>query len=105
MEYTHVVSVAGMVCNDKDEILLLKSPTRGWEIASVLLVKAILDDIFIVKDKKKPVGVMVAFAVIIALLIASAFVKMPLFTINILAVIVMIIVLYVAHLIFYGLGY
>ena len=76
MEYTHFVSVAGLVCNDKDEILLLKSPTRGWEIASVLLVKAILDDIFIVKDKKKPVGVMVAFAVIIALLIASAFVKM-----------------------------
>ena len=31
MEYTHFVSVAGLVCNDKDEILLLKSPTRGWE--------------------------------------------------------------------------
>ena len=31
MEYTHFVSVAGMVCNDKDEILLLKSPSRGWE--------------------------------------------------------------------------
>ena len=31
MEYTHFVSVAGLVCNDKDEILLLKSPNRGWE--------------------------------------------------------------------------
>ncbi len=31
MEYTHFVSVAGLVCNDKDEILLLKSPRRGWE--------------------------------------------------------------------------
>lgn len=31
MEYTHFVSVAGLVCNDKDEILLLKSPQRGWE--------------------------------------------------------------------------
>lgn len=31
MEYTHFVSVAGLVRNDKDEILLLKSPNRGWE--------------------------------------------------------------------------
>lgn len=31
MEYTHFVSVAGLVCNDKDEILLLKIPSRGWE--------------------------------------------------------------------------
>ena len=31
MEYTHFVSVAGLVCNDKDEVLLLKSPRRGWE--------------------------------------------------------------------------
>ena len=31
MEYTHFVSVAGLVYNDKDEILLLESPIRGWE--------------------------------------------------------------------------
>ncbi len=31
MEYTHFVSVAGLVINDKDEILLLESPGRGWE--------------------------------------------------------------------------
>lgn len=31
MEYTHFVSVAGLVCNDKNEILLLESPRRGWE--------------------------------------------------------------------------
>ena len=31
MEYTHFVSVAGLVYNDKDEILLLESPRRGWE--------------------------------------------------------------------------
>lgn len=31
MEYTHFVSVAGLVINDRDEILLLKSPKRGWE--------------------------------------------------------------------------
>lgn len=31
MEYTHFVSVAGLVSNDKDEILLLDSPRRGWE--------------------------------------------------------------------------
>ncbi len=26
MEYTHFVSVVGLVCNDKNEILLLESP-------------------------------------------------------------------------------
>lgn len=31
MEYTHFVSVAGLVCNDKDEILMVESPRRGWE--------------------------------------------------------------------------
>lgn len=31
MEYTHFVSVAGLVYNDNDEILLLYSPKRGWE--------------------------------------------------------------------------
>ena len=31
MEYTHFVSVAGLVYNDKDEVLLLESPRRGWE--------------------------------------------------------------------------
>ena len=31
MEYTHFVSVAGLVYNDNDEILLLESPRRGWE--------------------------------------------------------------------------
>ena len=31
MEHTHFVSVAGIVSNDKDEILLLESPRRGWE--------------------------------------------------------------------------
>ena len=31
VEYTHFVSIAGLVCNDKNEILLLRSPHRGWE--------------------------------------------------------------------------
>ena len=31
MEYTHFVSVAGLFYNDKDEVLLLESPNRGWE--------------------------------------------------------------------------
>ena len=31
MEHTHFVSVAGLVVNDKGEILLIKSPRRGWE--------------------------------------------------------------------------
>ena len=31
MEYNHFVSVAGLVMNDKDEVLLINSPNRGWE--------------------------------------------------------------------------
>ena len=31
MNYTHFVSVAGLVCNENEEILLIKSPWRGWE--------------------------------------------------------------------------
>ena len=31
MHYTHFVSVAGLVTNDQGDILLIKSPRRGWE--------------------------------------------------------------------------
>lgn len=31
MNYTHFVSVADLVSNDNGEILLIKSPRRGWE--------------------------------------------------------------------------
>lgn len=31
MNYTHFVSVAGLICNENEEILLIKSPWRGWE--------------------------------------------------------------------------
>ena len=31
MNYTHFVSVAGLVSNDDGEILLINSPRRGWE--------------------------------------------------------------------------
>ena len=31
MNYTHFVSVAGLVSNDRGEILLINSPRRGWE--------------------------------------------------------------------------
>ena len=31
MNYTHFVSVAGFVTNEKGEVLLIKSPIRGWE--------------------------------------------------------------------------
>lgn len=31
MNYTHFVSVAGLVSNDNGEILLIHSPRRGWE--------------------------------------------------------------------------
>ena len=31
MNYTHFVSVAGLVTNNNGDILLIKSPKRGWE--------------------------------------------------------------------------
>lgn len=31
MNYTHFVSVAGLVCNEVGDVLLIKSPLRGWE--------------------------------------------------------------------------
>ena len=31
MQYTHFVSVAALVVNETDEVLLIKSPNRGWE--------------------------------------------------------------------------
>ena len=37
MEHTHLVSVAALVTNDKNEILLVKSPWRGWEYPGGLI--------------------------------------------------------------------
>ena len=37
MEYNHFVSVAGLVSNDQGEILLVKSPWRGWEYPGGLI--------------------------------------------------------------------
>ena len=31
MEHNHFVSVAGLVINDSEEVLLVRSPNRGWE--------------------------------------------------------------------------
>ncbi len=31
MQYTHFVSVAALVTNEAGEVLLIKSPNRGWE--------------------------------------------------------------------------
>ena len=37
MEHTHLVSVAALVTNEKGEILLVKSPWRGWEYPGGLI--------------------------------------------------------------------
>lgn len=37
MEFTHLVSVAGLVTNDEGKILLVKSPWRGWEYPGGLI--------------------------------------------------------------------
>ena len=37
MEHNHLVSVAGLVTNDRGEILLVNSPWRGWEYPGGLI--------------------------------------------------------------------
>lgn len=37
MEYTHLVSVAALVTNEENRILLVKSPWRGWEYPGGLI--------------------------------------------------------------------
>ena len=37
MEYTHLVSVAALITNEKGEILLVNSPWRGWEYPGGLI--------------------------------------------------------------------
>ena len=37
MEHTHLVSVAALVTNEKNEILLVNSPWRGWEYPGGLI--------------------------------------------------------------------
>jgi len=37
VEYTHLVSVAALVTNDKGKILLVNSPWRGWEYPGGLI--------------------------------------------------------------------
>ena len=37
MEYTHLVSCAGLVTNAEGKILLVKSPLRGWEYPGGLI--------------------------------------------------------------------
>ena len=37
MNPTHLVSVAALVTNEKGEILLVKSPLRGWEYPGGLI--------------------------------------------------------------------
>ncbi len=37
MEFTHLVSVAGLVWNDRGQILLVNSPWRGWEYPGGLI--------------------------------------------------------------------
>jgi hypothetical protein len=38
MDRNHFVSVAGLVLNDNNEVLLVKSPLRGWEFPGMPLL-------------------------------------------------------------------
>lgn len=52
MDKNHFVSVAGLVINDKNEVLLVKNPGRGWEFPGGMvepgeaLQEALLREIF-----------------------------------------------------------
>ena len=62
MGYTHFVSVAGLVINDKDEILLLKSPKRGWEYPGGIVEPHETLQEALIREIKEETGVSVQIA-------------------------------------------
>ena len=60
MEYTHFVSVAGLVYNDKDEVLLLESPRRGWEYPGGMVEPGESLQDALIREIKEETGVDVA---------------------------------------------
>lgn len=57
MDFTHFVSVAGLVCNDKDEILLIKSPRRGWEFPGGMVESGETLEEALIREIKEEAGV------------------------------------------------
>lgn len=57
MNYTHFVSVAGLVCNENDEILLIKSPWRGWEYPGGMVEPSETFQEALIREIKEEAGV------------------------------------------------
>ena len=57
MQHTHFVSVAGLVVNDKDEILLIESPRRGWEYPGGLVEPGESLEDALIREIKEETGV------------------------------------------------
>lgn len=67
MDYTHFVSVAGLVTNDKDEVLLIKSPRRGWEYPGGMVEPGETIQDALIREIKEEAGVDVAITGFIGL--------------------------------------
>ena len=57
MNYTHFVSVAGLVCNENEEILLIKSPWRGWEYPGGMVDPGETSQEALIREIKEEAGV------------------------------------------------
>ena len=62
MEYNHFVSVAGLVMNDKDEVLLINSPNRGWEYPGGMVESGETLSEALIREIKEETGVDVEIA-------------------------------------------
>lgn len=57
MNYTHFVSVAGLVSNDSGEILLINSPRRGWEYPGGMVEPGETFEDALIREVKEESGV------------------------------------------------
>ena len=57
MNYTHFVSVAGLVSNSNNEILLIKSPRRGWEYPGGMVEPGETFQDALIREVKEEAGV------------------------------------------------
>ena len=67
MDYTHFVSVAALVTNDNGEILLVKSPRRGWEYPGGMVEPGETFQEALIREVREEAGVEVAITGFIGL--------------------------------------
>ena len=60
MQYTHFVSVAALVTNEAGEVLLIKSPNRGWEYLGGMVEPGESLERALYREIKEETGVYVA---------------------------------------------